>query len=416
MARSIKWLAGVPLILCAACASGPIRDEPLQTSFTLEPRECGIPGSYSATQELQADYQQLIAGGKRNAALNFSRLGLRAFRLGDFCTAEASFDEAERIVRAFIADSREAAKARGKFGREEQKLFKGEPYERAMLYFYFGLLYYMQGEYDNARACFRSGQLADAYAEGEEYRADFASLDYLEALADSHYAGNNVQDLLDAAHEVLPGQRYIPPFDPANNLLVVVECGSAPVKYAAGTYGEKLVVGPGPLPGGKSCVLSIDGRELARAGEPTEDVYFQASTRGGRELDYILAGQASFKDTTDVAGNLLIMGGAIAASEGFEHDDNTLKGVGGALALLGFISKGVSASTKPDADVRTWDNLPDRVYIFSVSVEPGVHTFSADVFGPEGNKLADVRVTNYWIGENDPERVLLMAAIPKEEY
>ena len=58
-------------------------------------------------------------------------------------------------MRGYIAESREAAKARGKFGREEQKLFKGEPYERSMMYLYYGLLWYMEGEHDNARACFR---------------------------------------------------------------------------------------------------------------------------------------------------------------------------------------------------------------------------------------------------------------------
>jgi len=416
MLKLTPWLLGVPLLLLSACASGPIRDEPLGTSFTLNNPDCGIPGSYSATQELQADYDRLIAGGRRNAVLNFSRLGLRAFRLGDFCTAEAAFSEAERVVRGYIAESREAAKARGKFGREEQKIFKGEPYERSMLYFYYGLLFYMQGEYDNARACFRSGQLADAFAEGEEYRADYVSLDYLEALADSHYAGNNVADLLEQAHDIYPEYRYVPPFEPSDNLLVVVESGSSPLKIAGGRYGEALTFSRGFRAGGQSATLFVDGKEVARAADPTEDVYFQAATRGGREVDSILEGQARFKETTDTAGDLAIIGGTIALSEGLKHDDDTVATVGGLVALAGLIAKGFSASTKPEADVRTWDNLPDRIHIFSIDVPPGVHTIRADVFDSGGDKLADVQVENYWIGEGGTKRVLLLAAVPKSEY
>jgi hypothetical protein len=274
----------------------------------------------------------------------------------------------------------------------------------------------MEGEPDNARACFRSASLADAFAEGEEYRVDYVSLNYLEALADSHYGGNNVKDLLEQAHEIYPEYRYVPPFEPSNNLLVVVESGSSPLKIAGGQYGEALTFSRGFRAGGESVALFVDGQEVARATDPTEDVYFQAATRGGREVDAILAGQARFKESTDVAGDLLIFGGAVAAIEGLDRDDDTLAGIGGLVALAGLIAKGFSASTKPEADVRTWDNLPDRLHIFSIDVLPGVHTIRADVFASGGEKLADVEVENYWIGEGDTDRVLLLAAVPREEY
>jgi tetratricopeptide (TPR) repeat protein len=415
--RTILLFMTAPLLLVLfSCASGPVRDEPLATSFTLIPRECGIPGSFSATEELKAHYDRLILGGERNAVLNFSQLGLRAFRMGDFCTAAAAFDEAERHVAPMIAEDREAAKARGKFGREEAKFFKGEPYERSMLYLYRGLLFYMAGEYDNARACFRSGQLADAHAEGEEYRADYVSLNYLEALADSHYAGNNVEDLMKAAHETLPGERYVPPLDATRNVLIVVESGAAPVKYGAGPHQERLGFGPGMRRGGAVCVLKVDGKDVARAENPTEDVYYQASTRGGRELDHILAGQAQFKDAADTTGDVMIVGGAVVAAEGFDRDDRKLKGIGAALAVGGLIAKGLSAGTQPQADIRAWSNLPDRLHVFSIALEPGEHTIKAELLDRNGKLLADVEMKNFWIKEGDPERVALLAAIPKGEY
>src|SRR5690606_38369046 len=59
------------------------------------------------------------------------------------------------------------------------KIFKGDPYERSMTYFYRGVLYMQDREWDNARACFRSAIIMDAFAEDEQYRGDWALFDYL---------------------------------------------------------------------------------------------------------------------------------------------------------------------------------------------------------------------------------------------
>ena len=56
----------------------------------------------------------------------------------------------------------EAARARGLFAAERTKPFIGEPYERVMAYYYRGILYWRDGQPDNARACFRSGQVIDS--------------------------------------------------------------------------------------------------------------------------------------------------------------------------------------------------------------------------------------------------------------
>ena len=61
------------------------------------------------------------------------------------------------------------------------KHFKGEPYERAMSYYYRGLLYMLEEDYENARACFKAGIIQDAFAEENQNRCDFALLLFLEA-------------------------------------------------------------------------------------------------------------------------------------------------------------------------------------------------------------------------------------------
>ena len=49
---------------------------------------------------------------------------------------------------------------------------------------------------------------------------------------------------------------------------------------------------------------------------PCDDVNFQATTRGGRVMDHVLANKAVFKSATDTAGDAAIISGAILAGAG----------------------------------------------------------------------------------------------------
>ena len=46
-----------------------------------------------------------------------------------------------------------------------------------------------------------------------------------------------------------------------------------------------------------------------------DDLGFQATTRGGRVMDYILGNKAAFKATADAAGDIALAGSAIAHDE-----------------------------------------------------------------------------------------------------
>ena len=61
-----------------------------------------------------------------------------------------------------------------------------------MAYYYRAILYWMDGEPDNARACFRTGQLLDSDAENKTYVGDYALLDYLDGLASVKLAAVSV--------------------------------------------------------------------------------------------------------------------------------------------------------------------------------------------------------------------------------
>ena len=140
-------------------------------------------------EPLKPHYATLMRQGQRNAVLNEMRIGLGAAELGARAAAAESFDHALGAIEAVYADTETAAKARSLWSAEAYKDFKGEPYERAMAYYYRGLLYLRDGDYENARASFKGGMLQDAFAEEEQNRSDFALLAFLEGWA-SRCAGN----------------------------------------------------------------------------------------------------------------------------------------------------------------------------------------------------------------------------------
>lgn len=103
-----------------------------------------------------------------------------------------------------------------------------------------------------------------------------------------------------------------------------------------------------------------------------EDIYFQASTRGGRAIDRIVEGQVQYKETTrDVGTNLSsvsqnnVLAGASAAAGG-------VVGAGfAAISLVSVAAQGMSASANVRADIRYWEALPDTLHIIPVTAEPG---------------------------------------------
>lgn len=131
-------------------------------------------------ERLKSGYAKILEEGQRNSVLNHMQVGLDALQLDDKEAATESFDSAISGIESVYADNPNAKKARQLWYEEGMKDFKGEPYERAMAYYYRGLLYMWKNDYENARACFRSGVLQDAFAEEEQYRCDFALLIFLE--------------------------------------------------------------------------------------------------------------------------------------------------------------------------------------------------------------------------------------------
>lgn len=306
-------------------------------------------------------FQSVLTGGQRNRVLNQMRAGLAAFEAGADAVAAASFDDALNYIEAIYADNPAAEKARSTFVPERSKEFKGESYERAMAFLYRGLLFLAEGDYGNARAVFQGGQLQDAFAEDQRYQSDFAILDVLSGWA-SQCEGNMVlaRDFYDRAKQARP-EINIP--RSSDRLLAVADMGLPPRKVGGGAYGEYLIYQePEPVPERTAVFIASGERYAAVAGE---DLFWQAATRGGRQVDQILAGKAQFKDLTAGLGiaSLSVADAALdVAAYSYSTDaSDTALGVAAGAAIIGVASLLMADAARPEADTRYWDNLPSQI-------------------------------------------------------
>ena len=327
---------------------------------------------------------------ERDRVLFDYRIAATALRRGDDAVAKEKLDDAIARIGGIIANSADAARARSLFSAESSKVFIGEPYERTMAYFYRGILYWRDGQPDNARACFRSGQVIDSDPTNEHYDADYVLLDYLDGLATAKLGGDGSDAFARAQRNA--GERLaLAPYQPAANVLVFAEFGYGPRKYAAGQHGELLRFYADDSPS-RSARLLLDGGTKIVPLPAFDDLGFQATTRGGRVMDHILGNKAVFKAGANVAGDIALAGSAIAHEksrrrerEGKDTDDSDFAAVG--LGVLGMIGKVASAATDATADTRQWDNLPQRLSFAAIELPAGQHPGRIEFLDRDGNVL-----------------------------
>ncbi len=309
----------------------------------------------------------LAVAPERDKALWEYRVAAAALRRGDTDEAKAKLEDAlARSAGALAPGSAEAANSRKLFGNEGNKPFAGEPYERIMGNYYRGILYWRDGEPDNARAGFRTGEFIDSDTENKSYSGDWVLLDYLDGLVSRKMGGDGSDALVRArANAKAQGRAALPDYDPKANVLIFTEYGTGPRKYASGEYGEllKFFVDDTPVAYAR---LAVDGREIVLP--PYDDIAWQATTRGGRVMDHILGNKAVFKQTTDTIGDVALVGALGTAAYGRGKDSGN---VALGLAAVGLISKLASAATQTQADVRAWDNLPRYLSFGALRLAPG---------------------------------------------
>ena len=311
---------------------------------------------------------QSPAAGGDDSVLRAMEAGLDALRRGDLRSATGALDTVVAGIESLWADDESARRVRSKWYEEGAKTFRGEPYERAAAYLYRGLIELLEGRSESARAYFKAGTLQDAFAEEEQFRCDFGLLFYLYALACLDVGAEDLASQALAEAGSVPGRPWYfakqPPRQSATVLLV--ETGRAPRKLSDGRGHAQLVYGRGEGFDDQTVEATCAGSERRYFPSSSEDIFFQASTRGGREVERILEGKVIFRERLEETGagmrGVAATSGVAAAASG-----SAATGAAGAVAdLIGGFSRLAAANAKSRVDTRAWSSLPDRLHVIFV--------------------------------------------------
>ncbi|MES2309208.1 MAG: hypothetical protein V4507_10160 [Verrucomicrobiota bacterium] len=363
MKISKKALGGISLLFLWSCAAdGPrsssgtqIKPEMVQSANAMVARKQIPP-------ELRSEFFALYSEGRQNSVLHAMRGGLAAVRLGYRDLGKEAWDQAIHEVEALQYGQAQAERTKSKFVGEKEKWFKGEPYERSSLYFYRGLLYLQDQDFGNAAACFKRAEVMDITADDAPgFAGDWTVAEA--ALALASYAQNDPGTADQAFGRLKKFFQYregmsLP--NPKTNVVLVFESGQGPIKWGDGRFGEQLRF--------KEIPASIEKIQVKKEDQSipstSENIYYQATTRGGRQIDAILDDKASFKEDTQNA-TLGLAGGAVVASQ------TEKSGIAAGVLGLAAIGTGIfSAVTHPEADLRSWDNLPHSIHLIFLTVPP----------------------------------------------
>lgn len=274
---------------------------------------------------------------------------------------------------------------------ENKKVFKGDAHERATLYALLAMSYMERGELDDAERCVRNGILADSANTREaQYNSDYALLQYLgyvicKRRGNDEGAGEYMRELGSLLGENRELTKAYLEGMATPNAFLVVWAGKAPTYVRGGEYNEIRYAVPGYGSPFSFVSASCMGQEyLVQKG--LADINFQATTRGGREMDAVLQDKASVKSGMEASGNILIVVGLglVASANGGSEGDAIMMCIGGGCILVGGVFHVIGACINPDADIRYWKNLPGEFLIVPLVLPEGEHEITVN-----GYKLWD---------------------------
>jgi hypothetical protein len=369
------------LILLAGCANSRqqrIIDRAVADYFA---------GNYAQARET---LRPLAEEPNENFVLNNLRLGSAALVDYDLQEAEAAFLRAYEVLNAVGVDG--GGRTLGAVLVDERlRVWRGEPYERAMANFYLGLIYYMRQDYLNARGAFENAlfRLRD-YGPGgdkeDEYREVESNFILGHLMLAKAWQRIGREDLAQANFErvtqLRPELRYLADYqaNEESNLLLVIDYGYAPRKVTdfdgsiVGFYPSPAEAGPIPTPR-----VLVDGQNVltpAIARAPL-DLVTLAQDRRWQSLD-------TLRLVRSAVGTGLIVAGAHQATrtrtvrtpQGYVTRHEPRYGEAAALIAAGLLLKATS-----QADVRQWEMLPRTTFILPLRVPPGERDITIDIPG-----------------------------------
>jgi tetratricopeptide (TPR) repeat protein len=302
--------------------------------------------------------------------LNNDRLGSTALVANNIDLAQTAFLRSYEVINSVGVNN--GGRSLGAALIDEKiKVWKGEPFERVMVNFYLGLTYYMQHDYNNARAAFENAlfKLRD-YGNNDDKKDNYNEIDsnfalgYLmlgkcwQRLGDDAKA----QQMFDRVAKLRP--ELIPLVDAEYNrnanVLLVIDWGQGPQIETAfdgsivGFGPKPYEAGPVPPPHIRIDDSPVDVQDLAN---PPIDLLALAQDRRWQDIDTIRAVKSAL-------GTGLIAAGAV---EGLQNNRSNQE-LGLALLAGGLLLKATS-----QADIRQWEMLPRTTFVIPLHLSPGNH-------------------------------------------
>lgn len=311
---------------------------------------------------------------------------------------DGKHDEAHEQMMALHADfetlfdKKSEEKAQSIWHGEVNKVYKGDSYERSTFYALMALSFIRKQEYEDALRCVKNGLLADADSNSAKAVDDYAMLHYLGYFAASKLNDNDeAQEYLRAMYQAL-ADRGLARDEDGNplaagcleqlknsdaNVFLVVWAGRPPTVVRTGEYEEvrSIISGKNYF---DAMSLSIGTDFAIMMPNNLADINYQATTRGGRMMDNVLADKAFAKKGMEVSRNVFLILGTGLVIAGARTMSSlpvglSLMGAGLGCYLIGGTAWIIGYYINPAADARYWRNLPGQFYIIPLKLPVGKH-------------------------------------------
>jgi len=304
---------------------------------------------------------------------------LNNVRLGSACLPDYHLDEAEgAFLKAYEVINSVGVNNGGRslgavLVDEKIKIWKGEPFERAMANFYLGMIYYMRHDYNNARAAMENAIFKVSDESTQQQHDNRFALAHIMLGRCWQRLGRD-----DLARKEFDAVQGLASFEPhaKSNVLLVVDYGYGPRKVTdfdgsiVGFAPQPYEAGPVPPPR-----VMVDGRMADVYGDdrPPDDLLAMAQDRKWQSIDTIRAVKSAL-------GTGLIVAGGVEGVRGLnEHGSSQRRDLLTSAALLG---AGALLKATSQADIRQWEMLPRTTFLLPLNLPPGRHDI--DVVFPTG--------------------------------
>ena len=373
------WRLGIVILLTCtlflpACSETSARVRDAVTLY--------YTGQYGPAAE---DLAPLIHKPDKNYVLNNCRYGSCALAAGQLDNAQQAFLRAYRVMDSVNTNT--GSRVLGAVVvYEGVKVWKGQPFERAMAHYYLGLIFLIKGDYENARAAFANSLFRlRKYADPNEKipaGQQYARIDsnfvlgyfglgvcYMK-LGHPKLAAANFERAEQLDPSISPVVKKM--YEPGINALIFVDWGIGPRRRPAGWYGEQSVFTPAPWQAGPiPPVYAWDNNQPISgiANSNMVDTLALAQDKRWLTMDTIREAKA-------VIGTGMMIGGAAAANNAAYNNNSTE-----ALIGLGVAGVGALLAASSQADTRYWEMLPRTVYVIPAKLPQGNSTVQVSAGG-----------------------------------